>query len=83
MSGILHFNGEEQTTKYALTQMIGDIWGVDASHISPQPEPPAGSVPRPRDCALHPERLQALGVYDGVCTPLRDALTEVLAPHKP
>ncbi|WP_263771651.1 dTDP-4-dehydrorhamnose reductase family protein [Propionivibrio soli] len=59
-TGIFHFAGREQLTKYGMARVIADALGADAALVRADPNPPAGA-PRPKDCRLDSSRLDALG----------------------
>ncbi len=71
MSGIWHWCGDEQLSKYDQTVMIGRIMGMPTDHLTADPDPPRGA-PRPRDCRLDCSGLETQGL--GRRTPFRDAL---------
>lgn len=78
--GVYHWSGDERLTKYEMALAIAKIWGIDASHISPDPSEPAGA-PRPRDCQLDCSALEALGI--GHRSRFDNALRTCIEPFRP
>ena len=58
--GIYHFSGREAITKYGMACVIAQTRGIDLGQIQSDPKPPLGA-PRPKDCRLLAQRLEALG----------------------
>jgi len=76
LAGIWQYSSKDTTTRYKLTQLFGELLGVSVSHISKLEGMPPGA-PRPRDCMLNTEKLDATGL-SAPCTPLLQALKTVL-----
>jgi len=83
IEGIVHVSAPECITKFQLAKLMAEILGVDASHLSADPNPPAGA-PRPRntqlDCAA---TWAALGSEAREFTPLREGLAKALERFRP
>jgi dTDP-4-dehydrorhamnose reductase len=74
--GIFHFSGDEPMTKADMAAVIGEVLGLDTSHLEPSSSPPPGA-PRPRDCCLDCSRIE--GLFDVTRTPFEDGIREILA----
>ncbi|MDH7483528.1 MAG: SDR family oxidoreductase [Spirochaetales bacterium] len=70
-------SGEERLTKYEMVLCMARATGRDASHIQPDPAPPAGA-PRPRDCLMDTSALKALGWRQS--RRFEESMGEILAP---
>ena len=51
LCGIFHCSSPEPATKYEQALLMAEILGVPATHLAPDPEPPAGA-PRPQNTQL-------------------------------
>jgi dTDP-4-dehydrorhamnose reductase len=60
LSGTWHFSSNERYSKYQIAVTIGKLFNLPTTHITPDPNPPAG-VPRPRDCHLDTTALNLMG----------------------
>lgn len=76
--GVWHFGGDEPMTKYDMALAMGEILGLDASHLTPDDQPPAGA-PRPRDCSFDCSAFDAL--LPMVRSRFRDKIGAILKPH--
>ena len=74
--GIFHFSGAEPMTKADMARVIGEVLGVDASHLHPDANRPAGA-PRPKNCQLDCSRIGRL--FQPRRTPFRRAIAEILS----
>lgn len=82
ISGVrLHVSSSEQCTKYELVRIMAEIIGLDASHIQPDSNPPAGAL-RPQNTQLNcTETWKVLGMeHPYKFTPLRDGMEKALGP---
>ncbi|MDF7801673.1 SDR family oxidoreductase [Pontiellaceae bacterium B1224] len=77
--GIYHLSGAEALTKYDMACIIGDVLHIDHSHLSPDPEPPAGA-PRPKNSELDISRLrqETVVVQTSFSTNIQRILTQLL-----
>ncbi len=70
---IFIYSGEEQNTKYGIAKLMGEIFQLDTSHITPNPDPPGpNSVARPCNCKLDTTALQIMGLVE--LRPFKDGL---------
>mmetsp|Transcript_28797 Transcript_28797/g.51510 ORF Transcript_28797/g.51510 Transcript_28797/m.51510 type:complete len:300 (-) Transcript_28797:81-980(-) len=77
LTGIWHCGcTAEVFTKFAVAKLMGEVLGLPTSHLSGDPNPPAGA-PRPHDTKLDCSDLERLGLLPRM-TPLREALPQVL-----
>jgi len=58
--GTWHFSGEEAFTKYSLAKLMGEIFQIDTSHLTENPDPESGAL-RPRDCHLDTTAMTLMG----------------------
>ena len=75
LSGTWHWSGNEAMTKYDMVKVMADVLSQSINHITPLSEP-ADDVPRPYDCALDTQVLQAMGI--GRHTPFATGIAKVL-----
>ena len=75
VSGIVQWSGDEPMTKYEIAVRIAEALQLDA-RLTPQ-YTPTDSTPRPHNCHLASNRLEALGI--GRRTPFDTAIREILA----
>ncbi|MFM0037145.1 dTDP-4-dehydrorhamnose reductase family protein [Paraburkholderia strydomiana] len=73
--GIVQWSGDEPMTKYEIALRLAEALRLDA-HLTPQ-STPTDATPRPHNCHLASERLEALGI--GRRTPFDTAIRRVLA----
>ncbi|WP_144142544.1 dTDP-4-dehydrorhamnose reductase family protein [Paraburkholderia sp. BCC1884] len=73
--GIVQWSGDEPMTKYEIAQRLAEALQLDAQ-LTPQ-YTPTDTTPRPHNCHLASERLEALGI--GRRTPFDEAIRQVLA----
>jgi len=78
ISGVLHWQGDEQFTWHEMMLLVAEITGLDASGVTAVRSTP--SVPLPKDTRLDCSRLE--GLIDGsrYRTPFREGLRQCLAP---
>jgi dTDP-4-dehydrorhamnose reductase len=76
LPGIWHYSSQDTTTRWQLVQLFGELLSAPVGHISRLEGMPPGA-PRPYDCLLSTDKLQATGLA-APCTPLREALVAVL-----
>ena len=81
LCGIFHCSSPEPATKYEQALLMAEILGVPATHLAPDPEPPAGA-PRPQNTQLDCSGLWAALGARVEFTPLRDGLAKALAPFR-
>jgi dTDP-4-dehydrorhamnose reductase len=72
--GIVQWSGDEPMTKYEIALRLAEALRLDA-HLTPQPTP-TDATPRPHNCHLASDRLEALGI--GRRTPFDTAIRHVL-----
>ncbi len=77
ISGIAQWSGDEPMTKFDIVERIARVLKVDAKLVAQRT--PTDSTPRPRDCHLDSERLEALGI--GRRTPFDTAIASLLARY--
>jgi dTDP-4-dehydrorhamnose reductase len=58
ISGMLHWSGEEQMTKYAMVCTMVQLFGLSMDHLKPNKSPPSGPTQRPYNPALHSGKLE-------------------------
>ncbi|NYH19118.1 dTDP-4-dehydrorhamnose reductase family protein [Paraburkholderia bryophila] len=75
ISGIVQWSGDEPMTKYEIAIRLAEALRVDA-RLTPQHRP-TDATPRPHNCHLASDRLEALGI--GRRTPFDTAIRQVLA----
>jgi dTDP-4-dehydrorhamnose reductase len=63
--GIHQFASIDRITKYQMASIMARMAGLDTACIIPDSDPPAGAL-RPRDCALDPSTLEALGFHPAI-----------------
>ncbi|WCM20931.1 SDR family oxidoreductase [Paraburkholderia bryophila] len=73
--GIVQWSGDEPMTKYEIAIRLAEALQVDA-RLTPQ-HTPTDATPRPHNCHLASDRLEALGI--GRRTPFDTAIRQVLA----
>jgi dTDP-4-dehydrorhamnose reductase len=73
--GVVQWSGDEPMTKYEIAVRLAQTLQLDA-HLTPQ-RTPADATPRPHNCHLASNRLDALGI--GRRTPFDIAIRQVLA----
>ncbi|HEV3423125.1 MAG TPA: SDR family oxidoreductase [Paraburkholderia sp.] len=72
--GIVQWSGDEPMTKYEIATRLADALQLDAQ-LTPQ-HTPTDATPRPHNCHLDSDRLEALGI--GRRTPFDTAIRQVL-----
>lgn len=72
--GIAQWSGDEPMSKYEIAVRLAEALGLDAQLIAEHS--PTDETPRPRDCHLASDRLEALGI--GRRTAFDDAIRQVL-----
>lgn len=77
MSGIFHWSGDENMTKYDMVMGMADVFNLPTNHIKANKNP-SGGAKRPYDAHLDSERLEKLGL--GKRTPFKIAIKECLMP---
>lgn len=75
LRGIVQWSGDEPMSKYEIAIRLAEALQVDA-RLTPQ-HAPTDSTPRPHNCHLASNRLEALGI--GRRTPFDTAIRQVLA----
>ncbi|NKJ48074.1 NAD(P)-dependent oxidoreductase [Burkholderia sp. SG-MS1] len=75
ISGIVQWSGDEPMSKYEIALRLAEALRLDA-HLTPQ-STPTDATPRPHNCHLASDRLEALGI--GRRTPFDTAIRHVLA----
>ncbi|RKT24377.1 dTDP-4-dehydrorhamnose reductase [Paraburkholderia sp. RAU2J] len=75
INGIVQWSGDEPMTKYEIAVRLAEALRLDA-HLTPQ-STPTDATPRPHNCHLASDRLEALGI--GRRTPFDTAIRHVLA----
>ncbi|WP_308368380.1 MULTISPECIES: SDR family oxidoreductase [unclassified Microbulbifer] len=76
-SGIYHWSGDTPCTRYELAHIVARACGLDAAHLSADPEP-RFAEPRPYNCLLDKSRLVQMGIAGG--EPLETQLARHLKP---
>lgn len=74
----LHFSGSEAITKYEMARMIGEACGLNADHLTPDPDPPAGA-PRPHNSQLDNSLIENLIAPKR--QPFARAIGGIITPH--
>ncbi|XP_078267775.1 methionine adenosyltransferase 2 subunit beta isoform X3 [Rhinoraja longicauda] len=78
VSGVFHWSGTEQMTKYQMACTMADVFRLPNAHLRPATEPPAQGTARPRDCCLDCSRLERMGL--GQRTAFRAGVRRCLWP---
>ncbi|XP_068133527.1 methionine adenosyltransferase 2 subunit beta isoform X3 [Hyperolius riggenbachi] len=79
ISGIYHWSGNEQMTKYEMACAMADAFNLPSSHLRPITDEPVDTTPRPWNPQLDCNKLEALGI--GQRTPFRVGIRESLWPY--
>jgi dTDP-4-dehydrorhamnose reductase len=74
---IYQLSGPKSYTKFEMVSIMARAFGIDASFVEPDPEPPRGA-PRPKDCRLDTSLIEALGYAPHVA--FERGIHDVLAP---
>ncbi|CAH1778051.1 unnamed protein product [Owenia fusiformis] len=77
LTGVFHWSGDENMTKYDMSLVMGEIFGISTNHIEADKNPPKGA-PRPENAQLDPSRLEHLGI--GKRTAFRNGIKAALEP---
>lgn len=59
-SGIYHWSGNEQMTKYMMTCKMAKLFGLSVDHLTPDKNAPTGPTLRPYNTQLHCGKLEEL-----------------------
>ncbi|XP_005996910.1 methionine adenosyltransferase 2 subunit beta [Latimeria chalumnae] len=78
ITGIFHWSGTEQMTKYEMACAIADAFNLPSSHLRPITDSPMVGALRPHNPKLDCSRLEKLGI--GQRTPFRIGIKESLWP---
>lgn len=81
MTGIWHWSSTEAMTKYSMVCQMAEMFGLPHSHLTPNPNPPAGT-PRPHNTALECSSLESMMPDGGASlrTPFKQAVKQCLQP---
>lgn len=80
ISGIFHFSGKEQMTKYEIACAIAEAFNLPSNHLIPLTEQAAGAgAQRPQNAQLECSRLELLGLSTEP-RPFRSAIRDSLWP---
>ena len=81
MTGIWHWSSTEAMTKYSMVYQMAEMFGLPHSHLTPNPNPPAGT-PRPHNTALECSSLESMMPDGGASlhTPFKQAVKQCLQP---
>lgn len=79
MSGIFHWSGNENMTKYDMVQTMGSVFGVSTDHVIADKTASSGAH-RPFNSYLSSDRLEAMGIKPKR-TPFKEGIKAALQPY--
>ncbi len=77
ITGIYHWSGDENMTKYDMAVAMAEACGISKEHLKPDTSDSGGTT-RPYDAHLEPNKLDKLGICHR--RPFKDAIKECLEP---
>jgi S-adenosylmethionine synthetase len=80
LTGIFHWSGNEEMTKYEMALAMADLFGIPSQNIVADTKPATGA-PRPYDCHLDCSRMEELGATKR--TPFKTGIKRVLENFYP